>query len=140
MPRRSIRLAAPADDLRAVFARIRADIGIPETFPPSVIEEAETSTGAPRLPDRDLTDVPFVTIDPPTSLDLDQAFHLERRGARIRLRYAIADPSAFVRPGGAVDREAHARAETAYGPDRRTPLYPEVLSESGASLLPTGPR
>jgi exoribonuclease R len=141
MPRRSVRLAVPGDDLRAVFAAIRTDIGIPESFPQEVLDEANTSAGDPRLPDTDLTDVPFVTIDPPGSLDLDQALHLDSRPrGGFRLRYAIADVAAFVRPGGAVDAEAHRRAETAYSPDHRARLYPPVLSESAASLLPNEPR
>jgi exoribonuclease R len=140
VPKRTVRLAAPADDLRATFAAIREEIGLPERFPAAVLAEAEDAARSPRMPDVDLTDVPFVTMDPPSAMDLDQAFHLERRGDRIRLRYAIADPAAFVTPGGAVDREAHGRGETAYSPDRRTPLYPEVLSEAAASLLPDGPR
>jgi exoribonuclease R len=141
VPRRSVRLAAPADDLRETFAAIRADIGIPETFPPDVLAEAERSAREPRFPDTDLTELPFVTLDPPESMDLDQALHLERLPGRgFRLRYAIADVAAFVDPGGAVDVEAHRRAETAYSPDGRAPLYPPVLSEGAGSLLPDGPR
>jgi exoribonuclease R len=141
VPRRSIRLVAPADELRATFSAIRADIGIPEAFRPDVLAEAERSAREPRLPDADMTDVPFVTLDPPESMDLDQAFHLGRRPqGGFRLLYAIADAAAFVTPGGVVDAEAHRRAETAYSPDGRVPLYPPVLSEGGASLLPDGPR
>ncbi|HET9312033.1 MAG TPA: RNB domain-containing ribonuclease [Actinomycetota bacterium] len=141
MPRRSISLVAPADELRTTFETIRADIGIPEAFSTDVLVEAERSAGGPRLPDADLTDVPFVTLDPPESMDLDQAFHLERHPqGGFRLRYAIADAAAFVTPGGAVDAEAHRRAETAYSPDGRAPLYPPALSEGAASLLPDGPR
>jgi exoribonuclease R len=141
MPRRSVRLTVPGDELRSVFAEIRAELEIPESFPPEVLEEAVASAADPRVPDTDLTDVPFVTIDPPGSMDLDQALHLESRpDGGFRLRYAIADVAAFVRPGGAVDAEAHRRAETAYSPDMRSPLYPPVLSEAGASLLADGPR
>jgi exoribonuclease R len=141
MPRRSVRLTVPSGELRSVFAEIRAELEIPESFPTEVLEEAAASAVAPRLPDADLTDVPFVTIDPPGSMDLDQALHLEfRPGGGFRLRYAIADVAAFVRPGGTVDAEAHRRVETAYSPDMRSPLYPPVLSESAASLLPDGPR
>ena len=106
-----------------------------------MLAEAERSAREPRLPDADMTDVPFVTLDPPESMDLDQAFHLGRRPqGGFRLRYAIADAAAFVTPGGEVDAEAHRRAETAYSPDGRVPLYPPVLSEGVASLLPDGPR
>jgi exoribonuclease R len=53
------------------------------------------------------------------------------------VRYAIADVAAFVRPGGAIDAEAHGRGLTLYSPDTRTPLHPPVLSESAMSLLPS---
>ncbi len=141
MPRRSVRLAAPAAELIPVFEAIRAEVDVAETFPREVLAEAEDSSSEPPMPDVDLTDMPFVTLDPPESMDLDQAFHLERLpGGEFRLHYAIADVAAFVTPGGAVDAEAHRRIETAYSPDSRAPLYPPVLSEAAASLLPDGPR
>jgi exoribonuclease R len=136
--RRPIRLVARAEDLRRVFAEIRAEIGIPEAFPPDVL--AEASEAPPPIPDADLTDVPFITIDPPGSMDLDQALHLERLGTGFRLRYAIADVAAFVTPGGAVDAESQRRIQTMYSPDVRVRLYPPTLSEGAASLLPDGPR
>ena len=140
MPRRhlAVRLQdEPAGrELRAGFARIRAELKLPEDFPPDVLAEAEQAAKAPDLPTEDVTDLRFLTIDPPGSTDLDQAMHLERRGAGFRVRYAIADVAAFVRAGGAIDLEAHRRVETLYSPDQRTPLHPTVLSEGAASLLP----
>ena len=100
----------------------------------------EKRARTPRVPEADATDVPFVTIDPPASRDLDQALHLERRDGGYRVRYAIADVAAFVDAGGALDREAHARGETLYAPDANARLYPPELSEGAASLLPDGPR
>ena len=38
-----------------------------------------------------VTGLPFVTLDPAASTDLDQAFTIERAGADLLLRYAIAD-------------------------------------------------
>jgi len=140
MPRRhlAVRLQdEPAGrQLRAGFARIRAELKLPEDFPADVLAEAEAAAKAPDLPSDDVTDLRFLTIDPPGSTDLDQAMHLERRGAGFRVRYAIADVAAFVRPGGALDLETHGRVETLYSPDQRTPLHPTVLSEGAASLLP----
>lgn len=140
MPRRhlAVRLQdEPAGrELRAGFARIREELGLPPDFPRDVQEEAEAAARTPDLPSDDLTDLPFLTIDPPGSTDLDQAMHLERRGSGFRVRYAIADVAAFVRPGGVMDAEAHRRVETLYSPDERTPLHPSVLSEGAASLLP----
>ena len=84
----------------------------------------------------DETEIPFVTIDPPESMDLDQAMHLERHGDGYRVRYAIADVAAFVPPGGAMDAEAHARGQTFYAPDGDARLYPPAVAEGAASLLP----
>ena len=131
---RRLRLAPPAGELAAGFAAIRAELGVPEAFPPEV--EAEAAAAPSRVTRRDATGGAFVTIDPPGSRDLDQAYAAERRGDGYRLRYAIADPGAFVTPGGALDAESRARGVTLYSPDRRTPLYPRALSEGRASLLP----
>lgn len=117
------------------FERIRREQKLPEEFPEAVLAEAAQVAEAPREP-RDLSELPFVTIDPPGSMDLDQAVHLERLRGGYRVWYAIADVAAFVRPGGAIDAEALARGETVYMPDGKVPLHPKVLSEGAASLLP----
>lgn len=136
MPRRHLHLRiADGAELRAGFARIRAELGLPDGFDERVTAEASAAAKTPALPAYDATELPFFTIDPPGSMDLDQAIHIERRNDGYRVRYAIADVAAFVRPGGAVDEEANKRAETLYSPDTRTPLHPPVLSEGAASLL-----
>src|SRR3954464_10147678 len=114
MPARRIRVA-PAEALREGFAAIRREAGVPLAFPDDVRAEAEAA--AARRRDGMRVDVPFVTIDPPGSRDLDQALHIERRGDGHRVRYAIADVGAFVAAGGALDRDTHARGVTVYAPD-----------------------
>ena len=129
----------PTVHLAGGFDAIRAELGIPDGFPPDVLAETEevVRTGPSVRADVDLRDIPFLTIDPPGSMDLDQALALERRaGGGFVLRYAIADVAAFVRPGGAIDREARERVVTIYLPDGRSPLHPPALSEGAASLLP----
>ena len=122
--------------LGQVFDAVRAELKVPGDFPPEVIAEAQAVAGAAALPERDETSVPFLTIDPPGSKDLDQAMYIERSGKGYRVRYAIADVTAFAKPGGAVDVEAFKRGQTIYAPDHRTLLHPEQLSEDAASLLP----
>lgn len=139
MPRRQIHVTGPPDTpLRAALRGLRAELDTPDAFPPQVLAEAGDAARDPDLSaHEDATDVPFFTIDPPTSMDLDQAMHLERRpGGGFRVRYAIADVAAFVRPGGALDAEAHRRVTTLYFPDGKVPLHPPLLSEGAASLLP----
>ncbi len=125
-----------ADGLDAAFEAIRVELKVPDDFSAEVLAEAEQAAAAPELPQRDETSLEFFTIDPPGSMDLDQAMHLERAGDGHRVRYAIADVPAFVRPGGAVDEEARRRGQTIYCPDQRSPLHPPSLSEGLASLLP----
>jgi exoribonuclease R len=133
-------LRAPADTppFREAFARIRAQFRVPTTFPPEVEAEARAvvARGIGSTARVDARDVPFVTIDPPGSRDLDQAYHAERRPNGFRVHYAIADVAAFVTPNGAIDRESFARGVTLYLPDGRAPMLPPGLSEGAASLLP----
>jgi exoribonuclease R len=137
VPRRHLRLRdADGGELRAGFAKIRAELKLPESFPPAVETEAHNAAEALKLRPDDVLDLPFLTIDPPGSMDLDQAMHLERHNGGYRVRYAIADVASFVSPGGAIDTEARLRGETLYSPDTRTPLHPPSLSEGAASLLP----
>ncbi|MET9318655.1 RNB domain-containing ribonuclease [Streptomyces sp. NPDC003038] len=138
MPRRPMHMTgADGAALRAALRDLRTKLDVPREFPAEVVAEAERAARAPRLPDADATDIPFFTIDPPTSVDLDQAMHLaERAGGGYRVHYAIADVAAFVTPGGPLDAEAHRRVTTLYFPDGKVPLHPAVLSEGAASLLP----
>src|ERR1700729_2139326 len=97
------RLIAPQID----FGVIRRELHLPDHFSPAAQAEAdEVAARGPVMPARDMTSIDFVTIDPPTSLDLDQAMCLERRtGGGYRVYYAIADVSAFVAPGGPLEAD-----------------------------------
>lgn len=139
---------AAESPLRLALHELRGRLEIPDHFPPTAQAEADSAARAPRIPAadgavatehtlEDATDLPLFTLDPPGSLDLDQAMFLARRtGGGYRVHYAIADVASFVTPGGALDAEAHHRVTTLYFPDGRVPLYPPVLSEGAAGLLP----
>jgi exoribonuclease R len=136
------RVRVPAnDEFHAGFEAIRERLDVPGAVPPEVeaaaAEAARRAVSADRVDSRD---VPFVTIDPAGSTDLDQALHLEARGDGHRVHYAIADVAAFVDAGDPVDQESWRRVMTMYSPDTRSPLHPPVLSEGAASLLPDGDR
>jgi VacB/RNase II family 3'-5' exoribonuclease len=131
---RATRPAAPA--LEPGIARIRREMDLPEGFPADVEAAAARAAANPRLPALDRSDIPFVTIDPPGAMDLDQALHVERQGDGFVVHYAIADVAAFVSAGDPVDLEANRRGTTLYGANDKIPLHPKVLSEDTASLLP----
>jgi exoribonuclease R len=123
-------------ELGDAIAAITEGLGLTRSFPPGVEAEAAHATRAPALPAADRTAVPFLTIDPPGSTDLDQALFIEEVGSGYHVLYAIADVPAFVTPGGQIDMEARRRGQTIYAPDGRIPLHPTRISEDAGSLLP----
>ncbi len=122
--------------LAAGLAAIREQYQLPAAFPPAVEAAAARAARMAPTDHEDRTVLPFVTLDPASSTDLDQAFVIEEAGGDLVLRYAIADVGWFVRDGDPVDTEAWVRGETIYLPDGKVPLHPTILSEGAASLLP----
>ncbi len=131
-------MSAPLDEFARGCARLTDEFQLPTGFPPQV--STEGTGAAARVAQRessriDLRHLEFVTLDPSTSIDLDQAFVLSSDGERLLLHYAIADVGFFVDRGSAIEAEAWRRGETVYLPEHRIPQYPEVLCEAAASLL-----
>ncbi len=129
-----------AHALRDGIAAIQAEQAVTPSFSDEVQRAAAAAAKAPRLPALDRTDLPLVTVDPASAMDLDQALHLARSGSGYVLSYAIADVAAYVAAGDPVDLEAHRRGQSFYGADSKIPLHPTVLSEDAGSLLPDGVR
>jgi exoribonuclease R len=123
------------------LAAIRRQFQVPGLFPPAVLAAADEAARRPLGDDRvDRRSLELVTLDPAGSTDLDQAMAIESDGDDLVLSYAIADVGFFVERGGEIEAEAWRRGTTIYAPDGRAPLYPPVLSEGAASLLPDGDR
>jgi exoribonuclease R len=133
-------LADPDRLLGQGLAALRARFAIPDEFPPEVLAEADAVAGRPLSDHADRTAETFVTLDPAESTDLDQAFRIEPAGNDLVLHYALADIGWFVPEGGALEAEAWQRGLTFYLPDGKARLYPTMLSERAASLLPDGAR
>ncbi|MGW4327316.1 RNB domain-containing ribonuclease [Nocardia sp. NPDC004573] len=122
------------------FGAIRSEFGLASAYPAEASAEARDAVDAFAGDRVDRTDIPFVTIDPPGAMDLDQALHIERTAGGFTVHYAIADVGAVIYPDGALAKESGARGQTFYLPDGIVPLHPPVLSEGSASLLPDRPR
>jgi len=111
--------------------------GIPHVFPQETLAEAEQAADLKLVEDKreDLRDLPIVAIDPADARDHDDAIWAEPDGeGGFRALVAIADVSFYVRPGGALDREARKRGNSVYFPDRVVPMLPEILSADVCSL------
>jgi exoribonuclease R len=128
------------DELVEGLQSIRREFKVPADFPPAVLDAADKAAKRAPTGHLDRTDWPFVTLDPASSTDLDQAFHIEMAQSDVLLHYAIADVASFVDEGDPLDDEAWQRGSTQYLPDGKAGLYPPVLAEGAASLLPDGSR
>lgn len=121
---------------RHVLEGLMLDRGLRRSFPRRVEAEA----GDPphdEGPRTDLRELATFTIDPDDARDFDDAISAERRDdGTVRLWVHIADVSAHVRPGGALDSEAYRRGTSVYVPGAVEPMLPEALSNSACSLRP----
>ena len=89
-----------------------------------------------KLNRKDYRQTQLVTIDGLDARDFDDAVFCEPRGTGWRLVVAIADVSAYVEKGSALDGDAVDRATSVYFPKQVIPMLPEVLSNGLCSLNP----
>ncbi len=115
--------------------------GIPHVFPREALHEADAAR--PARPDgrEDWREVPLVTIDPVDAKDHDDAVFARpdtdpKNPGGFVIDVAIADVAHYVTPGSALDREAAARGNSVYFPDRVVPMLPERISNDLCSLKP----
>jgi ribonuclease R len=87
-----------------------------------------------------LCDLPTITVDPTEARDFDDAISCRREGENVRVWVHIADVSAHVRPGSALEAEAFRRGTSVYVPGRVEPMLPESLSGDRCSLVPGAER
>lgn len=109
-------------------------------YPEAVRKEASRWTQNPRIGDpalRDLTHIPFCTIDNDDSRDLDQALHISRTNSGgFLVLYALADAAFYAYPGSALFAHALRRGTSYYLPRLSVPMLPPSLSEGVVSLNP----
>lgn len=118
---------------------------IPHIFPDEVIAESEAcqdigKSAIARNNREDLTDLPFVTIDPADAKDHDDALYAEPDKAKdnldgYKIYVAIADVSEYIKPFSEMDKEAFKRGNSVYFPDQVVPMLPERISNNLCSLI-----
>lgn len=127
----------PFVELRSVIQKYR----LPLAFPAAVEQEAAAiplSIPAEERKKRlDLTNAVIVTIDPHDAKDFDDALSIEKLdGGSYRIGVHIADVSAYVKEGTALDEEAFRRGTSVYLANQVIPMLPERLSNNICSLVP----
>jgi len=125
---------------RDVLEALMLDRGLRRGFEGRVeagAEQAATAAAGVFDARRDLRDLVTFTIDPVSARDFDDAISAEDLGGgRTRIWVHIADVSAHVRPGDALDREAYRRGTSVYVPGAVEPMLPTALSNRACSLVP----
>jgi ribonuclease R len=119
------------DAIEAVLEGLLWHEGVRRDPPPLPAEPADSE------PERiDLRDLPAFTIDPDGAKDFDDALSFRAEGGGARVWIHIADVSAYVPYGSALDRDAAERANSVYVPGAVEPMLPERLSADLCSLRP----
>jgi ribonuclease R len=136
---RVIRRLGRPDVARDVIEGLMLDRGLYRSYPRAASGEADPAVNAPVETSAsrvDLRDLPTFTIDPDDAQDFDDAISARREDGHIRVWVHIADVSAYLRPGGPLEREAFRRATSVYVPGAVEPMLPEALSNRACSLRP----
>jgi ribonuclease R len=135
---RVVRKLGRPDVARAVLEGLMLDRGLFRSYPRAATAEAEGAADDPFAADDrvDLTALPTFTIDPDDARDFDDAVSARREDGHVRVWVHIADVTAYVRPGGPLEREAYRRGTSVYVPGAVEPMLPEVLSNRACSLRP----
>lgn len=77
-----------------------------------------------------------ITIDSPSTRDIDDGIWVERTQDGWLLTVVVADVSAHIRQGSSLDQEALRRVASRYFANGNEPMLPRGLSENRMSLLP----
>ena len=108
-------------------------------FPDELVAQAQELSDQPWEPEpwrTDLTHLRALTIDSPSTRDIDDALSCQPTiDGGWELFIHIADPSAYVDRGTALDKEARSRGTSVYLPGQTVPMFPPVLSEDKMSLV-----
>jgi len=128
----------PGVDILAIIRKHRLPTKFSEQALAEVAAIPDTVNPDGRL---DLREQFILTIDPDDAKDFDDAVNVdELPEGGWRLGVHIADVSHYIKPGGALDREAQARGNSVYLVDRVLPMLPEKISNNLCSLRPNEDR
>jgi exoribonuclease-2 len=113
--------------------------GLEPEFPPAALAESGALSDGATAPAGvdDLRALLWCSIDNDDSRDLDQlTVAAAASDGHTTIRVAVADVSATVARGSAIDRHARANTTSVYTPPRNFPMLPDRLSTDLTSLNP----
>lgn len=136
-----IQVLGHKNDVGVDISSIVHDFGLQMEFPNEVIQQVnEIDTNVNRFLEqpvrRDLTNTPFITIDPTTSKDFDDAIYVEKHLNHFFLQVAVADVSSYFPYQSPLDQNAYLRGTSVYLLNSVIPMLPHMLSDNLCSLMP----
>ena len=131
--------------LRSIARRAMIERGLLPDFSAAVSAELPTLAAPAASGIRDLTQLLWASIDNDDSRDLDQLTVADTLtgdsplrqgygGQAVRIRVAVADVDALVKPGSAIDQHARHNTTSVYTAAEIFPMLPEQLSTDLTSL------
>ncbi len=128
----------PRSILQGIARQAMIDRGLLPDFSPGALaelDEIQAAAAAKSEALRELTDLPWASIDNDDSLDLDQLTVAEvMPGDRVKILVAIADVDSIVKKGSALDDHARHNTTSVYTAAVIFPMLPEKLSTGLTSL------
>ena len=122
--------------LDVAINQIIREQGIPHEWNSLIKDELNNLNIKNGLDRKNLTDIPFVTIDGEDAKDFDDAVFCSVNKSSYTLKVAIADVSSIVLPNTELDKEAFKRGTSIYFPSTVIPMLPEIISNNICSLVP----
>ena len=125
-------------DLVRIATEAMQERGLEPEFPASALQELAAIPGpgkdsSPAI--RDLTALPWSSIDNDDSLDLDQLTACAPMGnGAVKIFVAVADVDVLVSKNSAIDQHAHTNTTSVYTSAKVFPMLPERLSTDLTSL------
>ena len=124
------------NELESTISQVIEENFIPFEWNDKIEKELEEINLDTNLPRKDLTKIPFITIDGADAKDFDDAVHCFKNKTTYSLSVAIADVAEIVKLKSAINDEALERGTSIYFPSKVIPMLPEKISNNLCSLVP----
>ena len=124
------------NELESTISQIIEENFIPYEWNENIDNELDDLSLDTGLKRKDLTKVPFVTIDGTDAKDFDDAVYCSLNDSSFILDVAIADVAELVKLESALNKEAMQRGTSIYFPSKVIPMLPEKISNNLCSLVP----
>ena len=124
------------NELESTISQIIEENFLPYEWNENIKKELKDLSLNTELNRKDLTQIPFVTIDGADAKDFDDAVFCNLNDKTFILDVAIADVAEIVKLDSALNKEAMQRGTSIYFPSKVIPMLPEKISNNLCSLVP----